>query len=95
MSSDPFSVFRTSGAHIPRVYLARSVAFTGFLNLLTPYFSKRLPALFHAGNALGVHLSELSPSAVPLSLSTPAAFLLSIPFTEPQLQGLHHSKDAL
>jgi hypothetical protein len=34
----------------------------GFLNLLTLCSARTLPALFHAGNALGLRLPEVSPS---------------------------------
>jgi len=42
----PLRRFRTSGAHLPRVYLTRYVALSGFLNLLALSFSRRLPAYF-------------------------------------------------
>jgi hypothetical protein len=44
-------------------------ASSGFLNLLTPCSSRNPPALFRAGDALGVLPSEVSPSAEPVHLS--------------------------
>jgi hypothetical protein len=35
---------------------------SGFLSLLTLPSARTLPALFHAGNALGLRLPEVSPS---------------------------------
>jgi hypothetical protein len=57
------------GAHYPRACLTRYVAPSGFLNLLTLSFSRSRPALFHAGNALGVTPSRAFPplSAAPLT----------------------------
>jgi hypothetical protein len=53
--------------HLPRVYLARFVPPSGFLNLLTAFSSPHLAALFHATDACWVLPSELSPprGAVP------------------------------
>jgi hypothetical protein len=53
--------------HSPRVYLARFVPPSGFLNLLTAFSSPHLAALFHAADACWVLPSELSPprGAVP------------------------------
>jgi hypothetical protein len=50
----PLRRISSSGAHLPRACLTRYVAPSGFLNLLTLSFSRSRPALFHAGNALGV-----------------------------------------
>lgn len=61
MGFDPLRRLWQSGAHSSRVCLARYVALSGFLSLLAPYFSRRLPALFHAGNALGVPPSRAFP----------------------------------
>ena len=47
--------------HSPRVYLARFVPPSGFLNLLTVFPSPHLVALFHATDVCGVLPSELSP----------------------------------
>jgi hypothetical protein len=44
-----------------RVYLARYVPLTGFLNLLAVYSSKHPEALFHAPGTHGIFPSELSP----------------------------------
>jgi hypothetical protein len=57
------------GAHYPRACLTRYVAPSGFPSLLTPSFSRSRPALFHAGNALGVTPSRAFPplSAAPLT----------------------------
>jgi hypothetical protein len=54
MGFSPLRRMRQSGAHFTRVCLTRYVALSGFLNLLALCFSRRLPALFHAGNAHGV-----------------------------------------
>jgi hypothetical protein len=51
------------------------VALTGFLTLSVPCSPPRLPTLFHAGNAHGVHPSELSPLEEPYRLSAAVAFL--------------------
>lgn len=40
---------------------SRYVALSGFRNLLALCFSGRLPALFHAGNAFGVHPFRVFP----------------------------------
>jgi hypothetical protein len=50
----PLRRISSSRAHLPRACLTRYVAPSGFLNLLTLSFSRSRPALFHAGNALGV-----------------------------------------
>jgi hypothetical protein len=61
------------GAHYPRACLTRYVAPSGFPSLLTPSFSRSRPALFHAGNALGVTpLQSLSPTLSRTSDSSPA-----------------------
>jgi hypothetical protein len=65
----PLRRLRQSGAHYPRVCLTRYVALSGFLSLLAPCFSRRLPALFHAGNALGVLPSRAFP---PRQAGTPS-----------------------
>lgn len=52
-------------ARSPRVFLARHLPTSGFLTLLPVYFFRNLPALFHAGNALGVFLQGLFPSTEP------------------------------
>jgi hypothetical protein len=69
MGFDPLRRLRQSGAHLPRACLTRYVALTGFLSLLALYFSRRLPALFHAGNALGVPPSRAFP---PRQAGTPS-----------------------
>jgi hypothetical protein len=61
MGFGPLRRLRQSGAHHPRACLTRFVALTGFLSLLALCFSRRLPALFHAGNALGVPPSRAFP----------------------------------
>jgi len=61
MGFGPLRRLRQSGAHSPRACLTRFVALTGFLSLLALCFSRRLPALFHAGNALGVQPSRAFP----------------------------------
>jgi hypothetical protein len=61
----PLRRISSSRAHSPRACLTRYVAPSGFLNLLTLSFSRSRPALFHAGNALGVTPSR----AFPLSLA--------------------------
>jgi len=61
----PLRRLRSSGAHSPRACLTRYVAPSGFHSLLAPCFSGRLPALFHAGNALGVRPSEPFPQLQP------------------------------
>lgn len=61
MGFDPLRRMRQSGAHYSRACLTRYVALSGFLNLLALYFSRRLPALFHAGNAHGVLPSRAFP----------------------------------
>jgi hypothetical protein len=71
----PLWRFRSSGAHFSRVCLARYVALSGFRNLLAPYFSKRRPALFHAGNAFGVPPSRAFPPRQARPLSKPPALL--------------------
>jgi len=57
----PLRRLRQSGAHSARVCLTRYVALSGSLSLLALSFSRRLPALFHAGNALGVLPSRAFP----------------------------------
>jgi hypothetical protein len=52
-----------SEVHLARVYLARYVPLTGFLNLLGFSSSRNLPALFHAGNAHGISPSGRFPRA--------------------------------
>jgi hypothetical protein len=64
----PLRRISSSGAHSSRACLTRYVAPTGFLSLLTPSFSRSRPALFHAGNALGVTPSRAFP---PLSAALP------------------------
>jgi len=64
----PLRRIRSSRAHLPRACLTRYVAPSGFLNLLTPFFSRSPPALFHAGNALGVFPFRAFP---PLSAAPP------------------------
>lgn len=61
MGFGPLRRLRQSGAHLARVCLTRYVALSGFLSLLALCFSRRLPALFHAGNALGVPPSRAFP----------------------------------
>jgi hypothetical protein len=54
----------------------RHLPSSGFLTLLTIYSFQNLPALFHAGNALGVRLFRASPPQQSLhSLSRVAALL--------------------
>jgi hypothetical protein len=53
---------------LPRACLTRYVAPTDFLSLLTLSFSESPPALFHAGNALGVSPFRAFP---PLSAAPP------------------------
>jgi hypothetical protein len=69
MGFGPLRRLRQSGAHCPRACLTRFVALSGFLSLLALYFSRRLPALFHAGNALGVPPSRAFP---PRQAGTPS-----------------------
>jgi hypothetical protein len=57
-----------------------SVALSGFLILSAPCSPPRRPTLFRAGNAHGVHPSELSPLEEPCHLSAAVAFLT---FTSP------------
>jgi hypothetical protein len=62
--------------HWPRVCLTQYVASSGFRTLLTPCLSPCLPALFHAGCALEVFPSELSPpSGAPTPLTRPVALM--------------------
>jgi hypothetical protein len=68
-SSSSLEVFTPSAfpplgaaASIDRACVSRSPAPPGFLNLMTLSSAPSLPALFHAGSALGVHPPKLSSS---------------------------------
>jgi hypothetical protein len=61
--SDPFSVFPPrAAASIDWVCFAQPPAPSGTHNLLAPSSALSLPALFHAGSALGTHPPELCSS---------------------------------
>lgn len=57
----PYDAYRIEQRPTPGFPGPGCAAPTGFLNLLTPYSTRNLPALFHAGNALGLRSSEDSP----------------------------------
>jgi len=68
--SDPFSVFQLgAAAACGRDCLTRPPAPSGFPNLLAPSSAPSLPALFHAGSALGVTLQSFVPPAQPHAIS--------------------------
>jgi hypothetical protein len=76
MGFAPLRRLRQSGAHFTRACLTRYVALSGFLNLSALCFSRRLPALFHAGNALGVPpFRAFPPRPAEDTLSGPRALL--------------------
>jgi hypothetical protein len=56
----------------------RPPAPSGYRNLLAPSSAPSLPALFHAGSALGVTLQSFIPPAQPYAVSS-AAPLLALP----------------
>jgi hypothetical protein len=62
-------------ARLTRVYLARHLPTPGFRTLLPVSFFQNLPAVFHAGNALGVLLQGLFPSQSLQSLSALVPFV--------------------
>jgi hypothetical protein len=91
----PLRRLRQSGAHFSRVCLARYVALPGFLSLLALCFSRRLPALFHAGNALGVPPSRAFPprqAGTTFRCPMPSCRL---PPRTARLQGLRPDEDPL
>jgi len=59
---------------IGRACISRPPAPSGFLNLLTPSSAPSLPALFHAGSALGITLQSFLPPVQPYAV--PSAFPL-------------------
>jgi len=59
------SAFSVPEARFPRVCLTRHLPSSGFLTLLTTCFLRNPPAMFQAGNALGVFPSGLLPLAKP------------------------------
>jgi len=72
----PLRRMRQSGAHFTRACLTRYVALSGFRNLSALCFSRRLPALFHAGNAHGVPpFRAFPPRPAEDTLSGPPALL--------------------
>jgi len=87
-SSSSLEVFTPSAfpplgaaASIDRACISQSPAPPGFLNLMTLSSAPSLPALFHAGSALGVHPPKLSSSCTavrcfqrPSPLGVPTAF---------------------
>jgi len=74
--------------------LTPDVALTGFRTLSAPCSPPRLPTLFHAGNAHGVHPSELSPLEEPCHLSAAVAFLTFTASRSRRLTRTCHAKRA-
>lgn len=66
-------------ARFPRAYHTRHLPSLGFCTLLTVSFFQSLPALFHAGNALGVLPSGLFPLTEPSDPLGSGAFLALVP----------------
>jgi hypothetical protein len=71
---DP-SALSASETRLPRVYQARHRPTSGFCTLLPVFVLRSLPALFHAGNALGVFLQGFFPSQSLRALSGPVTFM--------------------
>jgi hypothetical protein len=71
---DP-SALSASETRLTRVYQARHRPTSGFRTLLPVYVLRSLPALFHAGNALGFFLQGLFPSQSLRALSGPVPFM--------------------
>jgi hypothetical protein len=69
------SALEVSKVHSPRGCLPRYVPLSGFLSLLGVFSSRYPPALFHAGNALGVLPSGLLPPVGYETLSGPLTLL--------------------
>jgi len=60
---------------IERACISRSPAPSGVHNLLAPSSAPSLPALFHAGSALGVTLQSFAPLAQPYAVSSAVPLL--------------------
>jgi hypothetical protein len=71
---DP-SALSASETRLPRVYQARHRPASGFRTLLPVFVLRSLPALFHAGNALGFFLQGLFPSQSLRALSGSVPFM--------------------
>jgi len=69
------SALAASEARFTRVCLTRHLPTSGFCTLLPAFFLRSLPALFHAGNALGVFLQGFSPPQSLRRLSTSVPFV--------------------
>jgi hypothetical protein len=69
------SALSASETRLPRVYQARHRPTSGFRTLLPVFVLRSLPALFHAGNALGVLLQGLFPSQSLRALSGSVTFV--------------------
>jgi len=74
--SDPFSVFPAQGSGIAgRAFLTQPPAPSGSRNLLALSSAPSLPALFHAGSALGVALQSFAPPAQPYAVPSAVPLL--------------------
>jgi len=71
----PPSALSASETRLTRVYQARHRPTSGFRTLLPVFVLRSLPALFHAGNALGVFLQGLFPSQSLRALSGSVPFV--------------------
>ena len=71
---DP-SALSASETRLTRVYQARHRPTSGFCTLLPVFVLRSLPALFHAGNALGFFLQGLFPSQSLRALSGSVPFM--------------------
>jgi hypothetical protein len=69
------TAFEERRIHFSGAYLTPYVALPGFLTLSALCSPPGRPALFHAGNTLGVFPSELSPLKEPYRLSAAIALL--------------------
>jgi len=73
------SAFTALEARFSRAYHTRHLPSPGFRTLLTVSFFQSLPALFHAGNALGVFPSGPFPLTEPSDPLGSDAFLALVP----------------
>lgn len=80
--------------HLSGACRTPDVALSGFLTLSVPCSPPRLPTLFHAGNAHGVHPSELSPLEESCHLSAAVAFLTLTASLSRRLTRTCHAKRA-
>jgi len=71
-----FPVPRAAASCLAGFLHSRPPASSGSRNLLTPQSAPSLPALFHAGSALGITLQSLFPTAQPYAISSAAPLLV-------------------